>query len=440
MVILFERFGTSCSKFGSLASALPISPLFCLLSALHDARAVITCSFILSFYHIVLSLIVQDGTRRACTPNEAGEFGFVLPDGRRVVYCTSKQKMVDQIAQTTLHTFAHSHVWELPKQTRVSADVSDAPSSSSGSASVDLGPYDTEFLVVDGDCLEATESLIARGMRPVVLNMASDYTPGGGYRGGSGAQEENLFRRTNLLRVLSNEDKWYDPRGKGEVPPNKLYPLPDPSTLYSPSVFVLRSTEEKGYPWLENPYEVAFIASAAYRRPRLENDNIHLLPKFAEGFMRKVRAVLWTAAMYGHDSCVLSAWGCGAFRNPPLHIAQLFKEVLLEDWIKGRFKNVTFAIFDDHNSRKEHNPEGNVLPFQQVFGTTTTKTQLKTPSSSSSASSSSSSTTTQGSSIPGGDRVRRKDKKRKDNNMQGNTSTPPSSSQTSSQDTSNTPT
>lgn len=34
----------------------------------------------------------------------------------------------------------------------------------------------------------------------------------------------------------------------------------------------------------------------------------------------------------GHDSVVLSAFGCGVFGNPPKHIAQLFAEVLRKDF------------------------------------------------------------------------------------------------------------
>lgn len=225
----------------------------------------------------------------------------------------------------------------------------------------------TEYSVVDGDCIEAGEALIARGFNPVVLNMASDHTPGGGYKGGSGAQEEDLFRRTNLLRVLANSEKWYNPNSP-KRPPNKFYPLPDPSTVYSPSAWVMRAPQSKGYAWLERPYKMAFVASAAYRRPSLVEEGTKLSPKMAEGFKDKIRALMWTAARYGHDAVVLSAWGCGAFLNPPSHIAELFRNVLQnEPWLQGRFRNITFAIFDDHNSYREHNTEGNVLPFLRTF-------------------------------------------------------------------------
>jgi hypothetical protein len=31
------------------------------------------------------------------------------------------------------------------------------------------------------------------------------------------------------------------------------------------------------------------------------------------------------------------------------------------------FKYIIFAIIDDHNSRKAHNPTGNVQPFAEIF-------------------------------------------------------------------------
>lgn len=41
---------------------------------------------------------------------------------------------------------------------------------------------------------------------------------------------------------------------------------------------------------------------------------------------------------------ILSALGCGAFHNPPKHVAELFLHVLNEPIYKGRFNMVVFAI------------------------------------------------------------------------------------------------
>lgn len=71
--------------------------------------------------------------------------------------------------------------------------------------------------------------------------------------------------------------------------------------------------------------------------------------------------------MHGHDSLELSAFGCGAFRNPPKHVAELFKAVFNEPEFKNRFRQVTFAIIDDHNAGKAHNNASNFEPFKRVF-------------------------------------------------------------------------
>jgi uncharacterized protein (TIGR02452 family) len=59
--------------------------------------------------------------------------------------------------------------------------------------------------------------------------------------------------------------------------------------------------------------------------------------------------------------------GCGAFRNPPNHVAEIFHEQLVLGEFAGVFDRVVFAIFDDHNAHRDHNPDGNVLPFQRMF-------------------------------------------------------------------------
>ena len=58
--------------------------------------------------------------------------------------------------------------------------------------------------------------------------------------------------------------------------------------------------------------------------------------------------------------------GCGAFKNPPRHIAQLFKEAISTKYSKS-FKYIIFAIINDHNAKKNHNPIGNIQPFAEVF-------------------------------------------------------------------------
>ena len=61
----------------------------------------------------------------------------------------------------------------------------------------------------------------------------------------------------------------------------------------------------------------------------------------------------------------LSALGCGAFKNPPKHIALLFKSVIYQ--YAGYFDKICFAIIDDHNTGNQINPHGNFLPFEEIL-------------------------------------------------------------------------
>jgi uncharacterized protein (TIGR02452 family) len=56
------------------------------------------------------------------------------------------------------------------------------------------------------------------------------------------------------------------------------------------------------------------------------------------------------AAKNGVQNLILGAWGCGVFKNNPKLMAQYFSEVLVGEGYNLNFKNVVFAIINDHNS------------------------------------------------------------------------------------------
>lgn len=216
-----------------------------------------------------------------------------------------------------------------------------------------LASIKTIIEVVNNDCLQAAIDLHNEGFNPLVLNMASDRRPGGGYLSGAGAQEENLFRRSNYFQFIDTMEM------------KKYYPLPEFGCIYSKDVLVFRGPESDGYPFLSTPIPFSFIAMPAYRSPPLQYGR--LSPVIAEGTKLKMHAICNVAIENGHDSLLLSAMGCGAFRNPPAHVAVLFAEVLKH--YDGIFRRVVFAILNDHNSR--HNYEAfrdEFHPSQQRSG------------------------------------------------------------------------
>jgi uncharacterized protein (TIGR02452 family) len=75
---------------------------------------------------------------------------------------------------------------------------------------------------------------------------------------------------------------------------------------------------------------------------------------------RKIRSMFRAAILQGNDSLLLSAFGCGAFKNDPKLISQWYKEVLAEPEFVGAFSKVVFGIIDDRNG-------ANFKPFKETF-------------------------------------------------------------------------
>ena len=204
---------------------------------------------------------------------------------------------------------------------------------------------------------------IELGKGVAVLNMASQRNPGGGVAKGSRAQEEDLCRRSNLLMSLYSFTK----KGEmlGYVRKDERYPIPTYGGIYSPGVEIYRDQNYKTY---ENSFKVDIISVAAMVSPEFDPVTLMISKKQAHIMKRKIKTILRIALMNKKTKLVLGAFGCGAFCNPPKHVALMFKEVLDSGEFKNAFEEICFAILDDSNTGKEHNPEGNYKPFVDVFG------------------------------------------------------------------------
>lgn len=219
--------------------------------------------------------------------------------------------------------------------------------------------------VVNADCLDEGARLLDMGYNPAILNMANRQNPGGGVTKGAGAQEETIFRRTNIFRSLYQFAPYAGQYGVSK----SIFQYPMDRNfggIYSPCVTIFRESETKGYKLMSAPYEVAFISVAGMNRPPLTQDGM-IVETLVEPIKHKIRTIFRIGLAHGHDALVLGALGCGAFRNPPHHIARLFHEVMNEPEFANKYKRIVFAILEDHNSHKAHNAEGNFLPFKREF-------------------------------------------------------------------------
>jgi len=232
-----------------------------------------------------------------------------------------------------------------------------------------IGPVQTIFQVENKDCVEAAADLQDKGFNPALLNLADLYTPGGLVEYGSGAQEENLCRRSNLMLSLYqfSKSRIQELPSLGLDPNLCQYPMDKRyGGIYSGNVLFFRSTEDKGSVLMDDPRMIPVISVAAISGPRMTREG-DLSPEDESLTRDKMRTIFRIAMANMHDSVVLSAFGCGAFCNPPKAIARLFHETLLEDEFRDVFRMVDFAILDGYQTGLSHNPEGNLLPFQREF-------------------------------------------------------------------------
>ena len=214
---------------------------------------------------------------------------------------------------------------------------------------------------VNDDCIEVARKLVEEGYRPIMLNMANRHTPGGGVINGARAQEESLFRQSNLCVSLYQYDDYHAgllglPLGNGRYPMDR-----DTGGIYSGRVTFFRTSSRQGDALVETPFECAVVSVAAINRPDLTPDG-RLVDWAVVATKKKIRSMLRIGLLHGHDAIVLGAWGCGAFRNPPEHMARLFHEVLREPEFAGKYRVVRFAVIEDHNSR-----HSNFAPFDKEF-------------------------------------------------------------------------
>lgn len=174
--------------------------------------------------------------------------------------------------------------------------------------------------VSNSDTFDMAIRYLDEGLKPVVLNMASDKSPGGGVKKGARAQEEDLFRRSNAYQTHRRS----------------FYPLSPKELIYSPQVTIIKDSKYEIIP----EKVVSMIACAAIRKPTLVNERYS--QEDYQLMQYKVDSIFRAAILWGHDSIVLGALGCGAFSNPPRIVASIFKQAV--ERYKQFFRKIGFAI------------------------------------------------------------------------------------------------
>lgn len=192
-----------------------------------------------------------------------------------------------------------------------------------------------------------------------VLNMANAYCPGGAYVEGTAAQEENMFRRTDchfsVARASLDAQERYDAETTAILQGRREHVLLD---MKRPRICV-RGSEDRaavdlGYRWLADDEVFAFYELRAAAQDLRGGRALDLSDAAS-----RIAKQLDTLIAGGLRHAVLSAFGCGAFRNPAPTIARLYKEALVAR--RERFDLVAFAIF-----APGYGPD-NYTPFAEVL-------------------------------------------------------------------------
>jgi uncharacterized protein (TIGR02452 family) len=192
----------------------------------------------------------------------------------------------------------------------------------------------TNVSVVNADTLDV--ALAVPGS--LLLNMGNPITPGGN-PWIVGAQEEDLFRRTNLHRYLTHS----------------IYPLYKKVVL-SRDVEVVAAGLRQGYTPLSEPAYIDILTCSA-----IQNTNIGPVLSSADArtMIQKIFTIFDVAKREGYRRLVLSAFGCGGFRCPPEHISRIFQKAL--EIYAREFEEIVFAIWD------EAYPKSNYAVFRKTL-------------------------------------------------------------------------
>ena len=185
--------------------------------------------------------------------------------------------------------------------------------------------------VINSDSVSTLVDYSKKG-KTCVLNMGSNKHPGGGVERGAKAQEECLFRCSNLYHVISRN----------------FYPLIENQCLYTKDAIFFK---DFNYGYMDSVIsDVVTIAAINLNTDHyIHGSNIDE-NYYEKTTMNKIRLMLSLAIENKVDNIILSSFGCGVFKNNPENISDFFYDILIYEGYANYFDNVVFAIINDHNS------------------------------------------------------------------------------------------
>lgn len=185
--------------------------------------------------------------------------------------------------------------------------------------------------------------------RVLCLNFASARNPGGGFLGGSQAQEESIARASGLYPSLLECAEYYETNKKQKSCFYTDYMIYTPET----PIFKMENGEN-----MDKLICASVITAPAVNTGVVIDREPERLGEIETVMKRRISKVLAISHSNNHRILVLGAWGCGVFRNDPVDMARYFREVLEEDF-KDVFEEIIFAVYSKN--------EKFITPFIKEF-------------------------------------------------------------------------
>jgi uncharacterized protein (TIGR02452 family) len=204
----------------------------------------------------------------------------------------------------------------------------------------------TNIKAINTTSFEAAQNLYKENQssKILVLNFANPVNPGGGVYLGAIAQEEDLCRKSTLLKSLESDSSkaYYDFHRKQ----NSL--LSSDYMILSPTVIVFRNADNT---LSDKPFVVSVLTCAA---PIMSTTVRNMgFESYEQMLYQRIKGMLCLASANNYKSLVLGAWGCGAFGNDAETVAMLFHKAICA--MNSSFDNVIMAVLDKTESQYNYN-------------------------------------------------------------------------------------
>jgi uncharacterized protein (TIGR02452 family) len=189
--------------------------------------------------------------------------------------------------------------------------------------------------VVDAITLDAAHAVLMQtGLTPAILNFASAKHPGGGFQGGSLAQEEDIAYRSDLYAALSSRPEYYR-ESLGDLRGGLYFD----KMIYTKGLVVIRDAHYT----LQEPWTCDCITAPAPNRGAARSKGIPE-DEIDRVLERRINNILKLLVSKGAEVPILGAFGCGVFKNDPHKVAGHFRKALIDDGYGAMFPKIIFAI------------------------------------------------------------------------------------------------